>query len=63
MAFSAWHGLICYFLPVAGLSGVNTSSGIVQSHWWISTVSFTLIMHIVTIKLFVETIFWNWYNT
>jgi len=63
MAFSAWHGLICYFLPVAGLSGVNTSSGIVQNHWWISTVSFTLIMHIVTIKLFVETIFWNWYNT
>jgi len=63
MAFSAWHGLICYFLPVTGLSGVNTSSGIVQSHWWISTVSFTLIMHIVTIKLFVETIFWNWYNT
>jgi len=63
MAFSAWHGLICYFLPVTGLSGVNASSGIVQSHWWISTVSFSLIMSIVTIKLFVETIFWNWYNT
>jgi hypothetical protein len=31
--------------------------------WWISTLSFTLIIHVVTIKLFIESVYWNKINT
>jgi len=27
--------------------------------WYISTISFTLIIHVVTYKVFVESVFWN----
>lgn len=31
-----------------------------QSHWFTSCVAFTLIMHIIVGKLFIETVYWNW---
>ena len=31
-----------------------------QSHWFTSGVTFTLIMHIIVGKLFIETVYWNW---
>jgi len=62
MSFAAWHGIICFFLPVFGLTGVNETNGQVQGHWWVSTISFCLIMHIITIKLFIQTQFWNKVN-
>jgi len=30
--------------------------------WYISTISFTLIIHVVSYKLFVESVFWNKIN-
>jgi hypothetical protein len=30
--------------------------------WWVSTLSFTLIIHVVTMKLFLESVFWNKVN-
>jgi hypothetical protein len=30
--------------------------------WWISTLSFTLIIHVVTLKLFIESVYWNKIN-
>ena len=29
-------------------------------HWFTSGVAFSLIMHVITIKLFIETVYWNW---
>ena len=31
-----------------------------QTHWFTSGVAFTLIMHIIVLKLFIETVYWNW---
>jgi len=31
-----------------------------QNHWFISGVAFSLIMHIIVGKLFIETVYWNW---
>lgn len=45
-----------------GLPGVSDSSGIVNDHWYLTTISFSLIMNIITIKLFNETLFWTKYN-
>ena len=38
----------------------SQSSGTTKDHWWVSTVSFTLLVTIVQIKLFIETLHWNW---
>jgi len=59
---AAWHGTVCFWIPVYGLTGVSDSSGYVKGHWYISTISFCLIMHVITIKLFLETTFWNKLN-
>ena len=71
--FSIWHGITCYFGTVyvsnlisvyisffQGLTGPIDSTGVTSSHWFTSGIAFTLIMHIITLKLFVETVYWNW---
>lgn len=60
--FSIWHGGIVYTGTVYGLSGPTQESGITNNHWWISSIAFTVIIHIIVIKLFMETHFWNWYS-
>jgi hypothetical protein len=30
--------------------------------WFVSTISFTLIIHVVTIKLYIESVYWNKLN-
>lgn len=42
------------------MNGAIDSTGITQSHWFTSSVAFTLIMHIIVGKLFIETVYWNW---
>ena len=32
-----------------------------QPHWWTSSVGFSIIIHVITLKLFLETCYWNWY--
>eukprot|EP01016_Furgasonia_blochmanni_P016772 TRINITY_DN19790_c0_g1_i2.p1 TRINITY_DN19790_c0_g1~~TRINITY_DN19790_c0_g1_i2.p1 ORF type:complete len:255 (-),score=31.81 TRINITY_DN19790_c0_g1_i2:194-889(-) len=62
VAFGVWHGIICFYLPVFGMTGVNDGTGLVKGHWWVSTMSFCLIMHVITVKLLLETQFWNKLN-
>ena len=45
------------------MAGPTDSTGKTQSHWFTSSVSFTLIMHIIVGKLFIETVFWNWLSS
>jgi len=59
---AAWHGIICFWIPVWGMLGVNDNSGQVKGHWWVSTLSFCVLMHVVTVKLFLHTTFWNKVN-
>ena len=30
-----------------------------KGFWWTSTLSFTLVIHIVVLKLFIESVYWN----
>jgi len=63
MLFSIWHGATVYFGTVYGLSGPIDSSGLTYNHWFTSCLAFTLLIHIVTFKLFIETVYWNWIMT
>ena len=62
MLLAIWHGLVCYWVPMLGFQNCIDSSGQDTGMWWISTLSFTLIIHTVTIKLFLESVFWNKIN-
>jgi magnesium-transporting ATPase (P-type) len=59
MLLALYHGWVCYFFPILGYKGVENSSGMSSQHWYVSTISFTLCLHIVTYKLFMESYFWT----
>jgi phospholipid-transporting ATPase len=57
--YAIFHGFICYYVPVQGMKYFNDSTGITMNHWFKSTTSFSMIIHIVTLKLLVISDFWN----
>ena len=74
IGFGFWHGMCCFWLPVfvnkisdltshlfsfQFLYGSMDDTGDIESHWFISVISFSAMMHIITIKLFLET---NYYT-
>ena len=62
IALALLHGATSYFIPMYGLKGPTDSSGMTIEHWAVSTVSFSIILHVVTYKLFVDTYFWGKLN-
>ena len=59
---SLWHGLCCFWLPVYGLNLGVDSSGHDSGLWFTSTISFTLVIHVITAKLFIQSMYWNKVN-
>ena len=55
-----FHGAVCFWLPFAGLD--SDLSGKDLGLWATSTISFTLVIHVVSYKLFMETVFVNAIN-
>lgn len=42
-----------------GLEGPDDATGITFPHWWTSSIAFSVIIHIVVLKAFMETNHWN----
>lgn len=57
-----WHGAVSYFIPMYGMVGPYDTTGKTTEHWVNTTVSFSIILHVVTYKLFVDTYFWSKIN-
>jgi len=57
-----WHGSVCYWIPSQTMRWITGSDGELYGHWWMSTISFTLIIHVVTFKIAIESYYWNWIN-
>lgn len=53
------HGAITFFSTVYGLDSFLNSNGLMNDHWFKSTVAFTVIIHIVNYKIFLHAKFWN----
>lgn len=60
--YAIMHGWMCYFFPLLGFDNQINNTGTTYDTWLHSTISFTLILHIVTYKLFIESTMWNWIN-
>jgi phospholipid-transporting ATPase len=55
------HGGMCYLSVTLGLSYISIfNNGKLIDHWWMTTLIFTMIIHVVTYKMFIELSYWNW---
>lgn len=60
LIYAVTHGAACYLYVMLGLRYQSVfSDGKLVDHWWVSTLIFTMIIHIVTYKIFVEINYWN----
>ena len=56
------HSILCFIIPAYGLQSIVSKDGITMNNWEISTVSFSMIIHVVSIKLLLISNFWNWFS-
>ena len=59
IVLALFHGTICYWVPMMSFGDIDDSDGETKGFWWTSTLSFTLVIHVVVIKLFIESVYWN----
>lgn len=57
--YSILHSALCFYIPFIDLQGVIDSNGFTYNQWYISTVSFSLVIHVGTLKLLLLSRFWN----
>ena len=60
--FALYHGNLCFWVPYLGFQKAIEEDGKEAGLWLTSTLSFTLIIHVVTCKLFLETGYWTGVN-
>ena len=59
---AVWHGTVCFWVPGYFSFLAVEEDGTIKHLWWVSTLSFSLVIHIVTLKLFLENMHWNLYS-
>lgn len=57
---AAVHGIVIFFSCSYGFRGIIDSDGKTEDMWFTSTIAFSCIIHLVTLKLAIELIFLNW---
>ena len=60
--FGLIHSILCFYIPACGLRGYTDINGSTMDNWRIATVSFTLVIHVVSMKLIIISEFWNKIN-
>lgn len=62
MAVALIHGAAAFFITQRGLEMIVDKEGFTSSHWLMSTITFSVCIHLATFKLFLESTFWNKIN-
>lgn len=60
--YSIIHSAICFHVPFYCLNGVINSNGLTYNLWYVSTISFSSVIHVTTLKLLLISEFWNSVN-
>lgn len=61
LTYAILHGGLCYISVMVGLRYISIfDNGKLVDHWWKSALIFTMILHVVTYKIFVELFYWNY---
>ena len=56
------HSILCFIIPSYSLNGIVDNNGNTFNNWRISTVSFSLVIHVVSMKLLIISNFWNCFS-
>jgi len=59
-ASAIMHGCFCFWVPVLSFTKASGESGMTTDHWLVSTICFSAVVHVVVLKLFIETVYWHW---
>ena len=62
VSLGIFHGVLCFWVANVGLDTTVSEDGKDTGLWFTSTLSFTLVIHIVTYKLYLESVFWTKVN-
>ena len=54
-----YHGLLCFWVPCAGMGDLGGEDGQATGLYWLSTLSFTVLIHVVSVKLMLESGYWT----
>ena len=61
LTYSIIHGGLCFIGVTIGLRYQSPfNDGKLIDHWWLTTLIFTMVVHVVTYKIFVELDYWNY---
>ena len=58
--FALIHSVLCFLLPAYSLKSIINKKGSTLNNWKIATVSFSMVIHVVSIKLLIISNFWNY---
>ena len=56
------HSILCFIIPAYSLFGIVDSNGNTFNNWRIATVSFSVVIHVVSMKLLIISNFWNFFS-
>lgn len=62
ICYAIIHSSVAFFAPTVGLYNQIGESGATFNNWMLSSISFTCVVHIVSIKLMLISEFWNFLN-
>lgn len=60
--FAFIHGLLLFFTISYSMTTISAANGQYIDHWLISTLTFSCIVSVVTIKVFIDSMYWNKFN-
>jgi phospholipid-transporting ATPase len=62
MVVAIFHGSASFFITQMGLVNMYNDTGLTATHWQMSTVTFSICIHLATYKLYLESTYWNAVN-
>jgi len=62
IVFALLHGVIIFFLVSYGFDAASAADGHLPEHWLKTTIVFSVIINIVTLKIFIDSMYWNKLN-
>jgi phospholipid-translocating P-type ATPase (flippase) len=60
--FAIIHGGMIYFVGLESIENFLSDDGMIGDHWLKTTILFSLIVHVVTYKIYIELKYWNLFN-
>ena len=58
--FAVWHGSLAFWMCTMTTFAAVDLDGTIKPLFWVSTLSFSVVINVVTLKLYLENLHWTW---